>query len=127
MKDITYFELATGAITDTGSVKEGLEERGLREGFGWINGRHDASEERIDLDTLEAVPLREFEVPDEVTEQLTGIPEGTRATIRGEGHIIDDGEITLETSHGLEERVRVILQLPTYRPKIVWIVCPASE
>ena len=124
MHEISYFLTATGEITGWTSIREGEEELGLHADKSWLPGRHDADVSRIDPETGEVVPLHEFETPDAVTATIENLPEGTKAIIRGEGVIVNDGHLTIAGSEGFEEVVRVRLQCTLYRSKVVEVTCP---
>lgn len=130
MHVITYYAKADGHIQGFSSVREGEEEVGLPDETGWIDGLHDGGELRIDLATLQPVPLLEFDVPDEADDRFDGLPiddEGVKAIINLQGHIITDGHIELSGDLGLEQTVLVQLSKRLYRPKTVRLTCHRSS
>lgn len=109
---VTYYKTSTGEIDHSGPVVKGLEP--FEEGYDWVPGRWSAAQFYVE----DGKPKRLKEMPLHITDsQVTGIPKGTVAHVRGAriGDTVEDG--VLDLSAPFSEHVLVKLTCPTYLPE----------
>lgn len=105
MTDCTFYDAKTGRIRTRQRIGEG-EEPQPRKGEKWKWGRHDASLERIDPATGEAVPLCEAEVTI-TANRIEGVPKGARVSI---GPVAFEAKgKPIEVVALVEEEVRLVI------------------
>lgn len=122
-REITSFVLATGEVVGVLPAEEGEEAATVGEGRGWLEGdRVGDGWGRVDLATMEIVPLLQFECVVE-TNRLSNIPEGTRAFYMRQSDYIDDGELELVTH--IVQTITVRLAHPLYEPASYGVPCEA--
>lgn len=124
MSAMTIYDTATGAITRCTTVAEGEESSQCFPGEDWIAGSADPANERIDLATLQPVPVHEFS-PVVTVNSIAGVPAGTAVYIPEADlcETCDDGVVTIMPQMGLPQYVDVWLTKPGWRTLLVSVPC----
>lgn len=117
---ISIYRISDGRIDRVASVKEGREDAACLPGESWLLGDHDDGKYRVDLDTMQVVPLMTFD-PVIETNRISNIPEGSTALFAAMKAPINDGFIELSVEY--PELISVLLTHPLYQPKTFEVPC----
>lgn len=122
---ITVYSTSTYLIHYTMTAQAGTEDDLLGEDEDWIMGSFDAADYYIDADTLDPVPLKQYELTIEAN-RLAGIPPGTVVFVGGVRVTMDEDDDEIVFDLPLPQTVHVTLSNPYYQPLDDMIEVPCT-